>query len=146
MSDIFGLTHKKTELDSRQHAALSLAYLGDAVYELLVRAHIACVQNVPPGKLHERAKRFVSAEGQSARLQALLPHLNEEELAVYKRGRNAQPRSRAKNASAADYQRATGLEALFGYLYLSAQRARLEELFAIVCLEVEEPSTREEGL
>ncbi|MGI6029931.1 MAG: Mini-ribonuclease 3 [Eubacteriales bacterium] len=115
------------------YSPLTLAYVGDGVYELLVRGHISKEENLPANKLHHRATSYVAAGYQSAYMELLLPRLTPQEEAVYKRGRNAKSHTMAKNSSVLDYKRATGLEALFGYLYLTGQEQRLEELFEVIC-------------
>ena len=106
----------------------SLAYLGDAVMELLVRRMLVSRGISHAGKLSSMALDYVRATSQSAGVEVLLPHLTEEEEAVYRRGRNAAG-AHPKSASVNEYRRATGLEALFGHLYLAGEHARLEQLF-----------------
>ena len=120
----------------RQMSAATLAFLGDAVYELLTRQKLA-VTTIPAGKLHRMAIGMVCAGAQSQAYEVLEPLLSEEELAVLKRGRNTHPSHTAKNAKVADYRRATGVEALFGYLWLSGRTARLRELFDAICAAAE---------
>lgn len=122
--------------DPRQMSPLTLAFLGDAVYELFVREGLVRAANRPANALHGMAVRQVKASAQAAAAVLLLPLLDEEELAVYKRGRNAHPGHIPKNASRSDYHAATGFEALVGYLYLQGRLQRLRELFQ--CLR-EEP-------
>ncbi|MBO4872213.1 MAG: ribonuclease III [Lachnospiraceae bacterium] len=107
---------------------LSLAYLGDAVFELIVRTVILESENGRNGALHQRTLPYVSAVGQARMAEALLPFLSEEETAVYRRGKNAKPEHGAKNASAQEYHKATGLEALIGALYLAGKTDRILEL------------------
>ena len=107
-----------------------LAYLGDAVIELTVREHLLKSGNCPPEQLHARAMLFVTAANQSAALENILPILSELETEIYKRGRNAKAKV-PKSASAAQYRRATGMECLFGYLYLLGDKDRIKELFDI---------------
>ena len=107
-----------------------LAYLGDGVIEILVREKLVKSGNIPPERLHSTSLLFVRATEQSKAVERILPHLSETELDVYKRGRNAKSRV-PKSSSAADYHRATGMECLFGYLYLSENNARIKELFEI---------------
>ncbi len=108
--------------------SLSLAYLGDAVFELVVRTVLLEKGNSPNGALYARSLPYVSAVGQAKMAEALLPLLSEEEAAVYRRGKNSKPEHGAKNASALEYRKATGLETLFGTLYLQGRRERLLEL------------------
>ena len=105
---------------------LSLAYIGDAVYELYVRTHIMKDENLPVNKLHKTATGYVKAKAQSDIVHHLESMLTENELAVYKRGRNAHSHTSAKNADIVDYRHATGFEALIGYLYLSKNDERLD--------------------
>ena len=113
------------EVDMHTLSPLPLAFVGDGVYGLMVREALACQANRPNGALHKLSVSLVRAEAQSAAMDRLLPLLNEEETAVFKRGRNAHT-ARA----GVDYHRATGLETLFGYLYLSGNISRCRELFA----------------
>lgn len=124
---------QKDEKSAAMYSPLTLAYVGDGVYELMVRSHIAGGENMPVNKLHRLATSYVAACYQSAYLELLLPLLTEQEMEIFKRGRNAKSHTAAKNMSILDYRRATGLEALFGYLHLTGQQQRLEELFAIIC-------------
>ncbi len=112
-----------------QLAPLTLAYIGDGVYELFVRTRIIEEnENMPAHKLHKKAIQYVKAHSQSQSIAALMPMLTEEEEAVFRRGRNAKSHTVPKNADLMDYKRATGFEALIGYLYLSEQEERLTEL------------------
>lgn len=117
--------------DARQYSPLTLAYLGDGVYELLVRETLVLQNNRPNGQLHREALQFVSAKAQSDGLEAILPLLTEEEEAIFKRGRNSDATGH-RNSDIIQYKRATGLEALFGFLYLIGQTDRLEELFTAI--------------
>ncbi len=114
--------------DLRTYSPLTLAYLGDAVYELLIRTVLVKKGNCPVNRLHRRASSLVKASAQSGMMEILEPRLTEEELAVYKRGRNAHSPTMAKHAAMADYRRATGFEALMGYLYLKEEYGRIMEL------------------
>lgn len=113
-----------------EYSGASLAYLGDAVMEVLVRQMLVKRGIGNAGKLSAMSLDYVRATNQSRGLEGLLPHLTEEENAVYHRGRNAAG-AHPKSASVNDYRRATGLEALFGYLHLKGDIARLDELFAL---------------
>lgn len=110
---------------------LQLAYLGDAYYELLARESLLGNGQCKLADLNDAVRKLVTAEGQSDLLELLLPHLTEEESAIYRSGRNARSPHRTKSASAIDYRRATGLESLFGYLWLTGQQARAQELFRL---------------
>ena len=115
--------------DIRQYSPLALAFVGDGVYELFVREHLMLLANRPAGELHRRAVKLVRASAQAEAAERMMPLLSEEELAVFKRGRNAHTGHTPKNASDAQYHAATGLEALFGYLHLSGRDDRARELF-----------------
>lgn len=119
------------EVDIRTYSPLTLAYIGDAVYDLIVRTIIVEGGNAAVNKLHHKTIVYVSAPAQALAAEALLELLTPEELAVYKRGRNAKPYTKAKNATMNQYKKATGLEALIGYLYLTDQQERALELVKI---------------
>ena len=113
-----------------QISALGLAHCGDAVFELLVRTWL-CAHGKATGKgLHQATIRLVCAESQSEKAKRILPLLTEEELEMYRRGRNAHVHGIPKNATHEQYSKATGLECLFGGLYLLGRRERINELFA----------------
>ena len=120
-----------TQAQARQYSPLALAFLGDSVYEILVREYLVREANRPAAKLHEQKIQLVCAAFQAQAIDRLIPLLTEEETAVYKRGRNAN-NTVPRHTSAQDYHTATGLEALFGYLHLLGEQARLEELFAAI--------------
>jgi len=109
------------EVDIRAYSPLTLAYIGDAIYDLIIRTIVVERANRPANKLHKTVVRYVNAGAQAQMIMALEEELTEEEKAVYHRGRNAKSYTSAKNASIADYRKATGLEALFGYLYLQGR-------------------------
>lgn len=112
-----------------QFSPLALAYIGDGVYELYVRTRVIEEHpNLPAHKLHLHTVKYVKAHAQSQSVEALLDMLTEEETAVYKRGRNAKSATMAKNATMTDYRRATGFEALIGYVYLTENTERLNAL------------------
>ena len=113
-------------------SALSLAFVGDGVYELMVRGWLAGQGSLRSDALHKLAVGHVSAPAQAGAIRRLLPLLTEEEAAVYRRARNTKVHTAAKNASLADYHAATGLEALFGWLYLLGRRERLNVLFTAI--------------
>ena len=121
----------------RLYSPQALAFLGDAVYELLVRERLVCEGNRPAGALHKRSVAMVRAEAQAEAVEKLLPCLTEAERAVYRRGRNAHVHAIPKNASRGQYTRAAGLEALFGWLYLQGQLERINQLFGIIMEEKE---------
>ena len=107
---------------------LSLAYIGDAVYELYVRTHIMKDENLPVNKLHKTATGYVKAKAQSDAIHNIEDRLTEQEIAVFKRGRNAHSHTSAKNADIVDYRHATGFEALIGYLYMTDNKERLNQV------------------
>lgn len=127
LKEVFGLG----DTDIRTYSPLTLAYIGDGIYELIIRTILVEKGNTQVNKLHQRASKLVKASAQSAMIQKLKPYLSEEETAVFKRGRNAKSFTMAKNATMSDYRRATGFEALMGYLYLSEQWDRMLELIRI---------------
>lgn len=114
--------------DLRTYSPLTLAYIGDGVFEIIIRTILVKKGNCPVNQLHKRASSLVKAGSQSKMMEILEPFLTEEELAVYKRGRNAHSPTMAKHATMADYRRATGFEALMGYLYLKEDYVRIVEL------------------
>lgn len=113
------------EVDVRAYSPLTLAYVGDAVYEVVIRTVIAERANRAANELHKRAVKYVQAGTQATMITALQEILTEDELAVFKRGRNAKSNTSAKNASITDYRKATGFEALIGFLYLTDQMDRV---------------------
>lgn len=126
------------DTDIRTYSPLTLAYIGDAIYELVIRTILVEKGNTQVNKLHQRASKLVKASAQSAIIEKLKLYLTEEEMGVFKRGRNAKSFTMAKNASMSDYRRATGFEALIGYLYLTEQWDRMLELIKIGIAEGEE--------
>ncbi len=121
---------KKSEVNT--YSPLTLAFMGDAVYEQLVRDKIVKTANMPVNKLHTLAVLHVKASYQSAAVDILMPKLTEDEIAVFKRGRNATSNTVPKSSNPVEYRRATGLEALFGYLYLLEEFDRINEIFEII--------------
>lgn len=113
------------EPDIRAYSPLTLAYIGDAVYEVVIRTVIVERANRAANELHRRSVKYVQAGTQAAMIEALEDVLSEDEIAVYKRGRNAKSYTSAKNASIQDYRKATGFEALMGFLYLTGQTERM---------------------
>ena len=116
------------EKDLRTYSPLTLAYIGDGVYELVIRTVLVKKGNCPVNQLHRKASNLVKAASQSAMMEFIEPMLTEEEHSVYRRGRNAHSPTMAKHATMADYRRATGFEALMGYLYLKEDFGRIVEL------------------
>ena len=135
MEDYFDLHMEEDQI--RSISSISLAHLGDAVYELLVRSWL-CAHGRATGKgLHRAAVELVRAPAQAARAERILPMLTGEELAVFKRGRNAHVHTVPHSASRSDYLKATALECLLGYLYLHGRRERINALFAAMMKEEE---------
>ncbi|MBQ5431702.1 MAG: ribonuclease III [Lachnospiraceae bacterium] len=131
MMDLFTRIQSRFELpevDIRTYSPLALAFLGDGVFEILVRSLIVGEGNLGAGNLHGHSAHIVKATSQRALLEAIEPDLTEEEADIYRRGRNAKSPTRSKNASMADYRIATGFEVLLGYLYLQGQQERIFEL------------------
>ena len=116
------------EVDLRNYSPLTLAFLGDCVFDLIIRTVIVERGNRAAESLHKKKSAIVKAQTQAQMAELILESLSEEELAVYKRGRNAKSYSTAKNASVTDYRKATGFEALLGYLYLQNKEDRIIEL------------------
>ena len=138
MENYFAL--RLREDDIRAISSIGLAHLGDAVYELLVRAYL-CAQGKATGRgLHRAAVELVKAQAQARLADRILPLLMEEELAVFKRGRNANVNTIPHSASRSDYLKATALECLFGYLYLQGATGRINELFTAM-MEVTSDAT-----
>ena len=121
-----------TEASASAMNALVLAFVGDAVYTLYMRGELSLSSTAKAGELHRRAAAEINAGKQARNMEALLPHLSEAETAVYKRARNSKTSRAAKNMDVIDYRKATGLEAVIGYLYLSGQDERLRELCQII--------------
>ena len=134
MQNYFHLTMDPREIN--QISALGLAHCGDAVFELLVRSFLCSTGKATTRDLHRRTVGYVNAPAQAARVERMLPLLTEDELAAYRRGRNAHVHAVPKNATHEQYSKATGLECLFGALYLAGKLERINELFV---LTMEEP-------
>ncbi len=129
--EIFDFIAKEMNLeehDLRTYSPLTLAYLGDAVYEVIIRTIVVSNGNTQVNKLHKKSSELVKAQAQATIIKGLMDILTEEEMGYYKRGRNAKSYTSAKNATIADYRMATGFEALVGYLYLSNQSDRMMDL------------------
>lgn len=133
---ITGLTYferikKENELkdvDIRTYSPLTLAYIGDTVYEMVIRSVVVGRGNTTPNKLHNTCIRYSKAPSQAYIAESVMEEFTEAELSVYKRGRNSKPYTMAKNATIDEYKKATGLEAVVGYLYLSGQEERMLRL------------------
>ena len=126
LDSVFGLSSK----DWKLYSPLTLAYLGDAVYEMVIRTICVKRANMQTQKLHRKVTGYVSAKAQAKRMDALIGELTEEEESIYRRGRNSKPYTKAKNASMEEYLKATGFEALVGYLYLQKEYERMNALIA----------------
>ena len=124
LKELFDLKDK----DLRTYSPLTLAYIGDGIYDLVIRSLVVAKGNTKASELHKRTSQIVKAHTQAMMMDVLLPLLTEEEQAVYKRGRNAKSFTMAKNATMSDYRKATGFEALMGYLYLQDEFERLVDL------------------
>ena len=133
MSDFFHL--QMNPEDVNRISMLGLAHVGDGVYELLVRSMLCTDGHQAIQDLHRTTVRYVNAPAQARALEKILPFLTEEESTIYRRGRNAKVHGVPQNASVAEYHSATGLEALFGWLYLLGRIKRISELFAIIMEE-----------
>ncbi len=133
MENLFEMNFTPSQVNAITN--LGLAHIGDGVYELLCRTHLCLQGNKTVKNLHSRTVGMVKASAQAAFADKLLPHLTEEETAYYRRGKNAHTHAAPKAATRQEYAKATGLETLFGALYLLGRRQRLNELF---CLCVEE--------
>ncbi|MBR2038482.1 MAG: ribonuclease III [Lachnospiraceae bacterium] len=122
-----------TEQDYRSYPALTLAYIGDCIYDLVIRTIVVYKSHKQVNDLHKKATSYVKAETQAVMIQGLMDNdiLTEEERSVYKRGRNTKSHTVAKNASVAAYRKATGFEAVLGYLYVTRQMERILELTKI---------------
>lgn len=113
------------EVDIRTYSPLTLAYIGDGIFDLVIRSIVVGRGNTRANELHHRTSHIVKAHTQAEMIEKLLPHLTEEESDIYRRGRNAKSPTMAKNATMSDYRKATGFEALMGYLYLTDQFERI---------------------
>ena len=120
------------DVEPRQLSPLNLAFVGDCVYEMLVRETLVCDANRPVNDLHHESVKYVSAAAQTEAFTKIKDVLTEEETAQFKRGRNAKTGHSPKSATDAQYHTATGVEALFGYLYLSGKIDRIRELFDLI--------------
>lgn len=129
------------EINITDYSSLTLAYIGDGIYEVIVRTVIVDEANRQVNKIHKSASNLVKAETQAKMIHYIMDDLSEEEVKIYKRGRNAKAVTRAKNASMSDYRTATGFEALMGWLYLTGQSERMMELIkkCIVWFRTEQP-------
>ena len=123
------ILHDKN-VDVSSLSPLTLAFVGDTVFDLLTRCELVCEANRPVNALHNMASKRVCAAAQAEAIKRIMPLLTEDETAVFKRGRNTRVGSKAKNASSSDYHYATGLESLFGWLWLKGETDRLRYLYS----------------
>lgn len=119
------------KVNPRQYSPLALAFIGDSIYDLIIRTKVVAKANAPVNKLHSNCREYVKAATQAKILFIVEESLNDEEMAVYKRGRNAKSASVPKNANLMDYKNATGFEALLGYLYLQGKLERIIEIIQL---------------
>ena len=119
------------DVDVRTYSPLTLAYIGDGIYDLIIRSLVVAKGNTRAGELHKRTSQIVKAKTQAEMAEILLPMLTEEEADIYRRGRNAKSPTMAKNATMSDYRKATGFEALMGYLYVKDELPRMVELVKV---------------
>ena len=117
---------KTEQVNAYQYSPLALAYMGDSILDLLVKKYFVTHSNMQPHKYHVEVSKIVKAVNQADYIDQIMEELSEDELDVYKRGRNTNTHSKAKNATMGQYRKATGLEALFGYLYLKGDMDRLQ--------------------
>ena len=130
--DIENLSKISQDADYRSLSGLSLAFIGDAVYELFIRNHVLSKGEARVKDMHKDTVRLVNADFQADMTDILMPKLREDEIAVFKRGRNAHAGHTPKNKSEAQYHKSTGFEALIGYLYLKKDFERLDFIFSEV--------------
>lgn len=121
--------------DAGEYSPLTLAYIGDTIYDLIVRTKVIMAGNAPVNKLHKRASAVVNATAQAVCMGNIYDKLTEEEQGIYRRGKNAKSYTTAKNASVKDYHIATGFETLIGWLYL---KGNMERIYELVLPEIEE--------
>lgn len=121
-----------SDIEAKQLSPLNLAFIGDCIYEILVRETLVAQANRPVNDLHRESVKFVSAKAQTQAYEKIKDLLTEEETAQFKRGRNAKTGHSPKSATGTEYHTATAMEALFGYLYLTEQTDRIKELFTVI--------------
>ncbi len=142
-NDLFNIIKEKMQLEEiniTDYSPLTLAYIGDGIYEIVIRTIIVDEANRQVNKIHKAASGLVKAGTQAKMIHLIMDDLTEDEIQIFKRGRNAKAVTRAKNASMSEYRRATGFEALMGWLYLSGQSDRMMDLImlALKRFEMEE--------
>ena len=134
MENFFEMNMTKAEIDAISN--LGLAHMGDCVYEMLVRAYLCAQGNKTVAQLHKQTITMVKATYQAAFVDKMLPLLTEDEMTHYRRGKNSHVHAVPKSATPAQYAKATGLEAMFGYLFLSGKKERANEIFNLVMKEM----------
>ena len=134
MENFFEMNMTKAEIDAISN--LGLAHMGDCVYEMLVRAYLCAQGNKTVAQLHKQTITMVKATYQAEFVDKMLPLLAEDEMTYYRRGKNSHVHAVPKSATPAQYAKATGLEAMFGYLFLSGQKDRANEIFNLVMQEM----------
>lgn len=134
MENYFQMHMEKRQIDAISN--LGLAHIGDGVFELLCRSWLCGHGDLSVGRLHSDTIKLVKATSQAKFADTMLPHLSEEELALYRRGKNSHVHAVPKSASRAEYAKATGVEALFGGLYLAGKTDRINEIFVTVMEEL----------
>ena len=142
-NDLFNIIKEKMQLEEiniTDYSPLTLAYIGDGIYEIVIRTIIVDEANRQVNKIHKAASGLVKAGTQAKMIHLIMDDLTEDEIQIFKRGRNAKAVTRAKNASMSEYRRATGFEALMGWLYLSGKSDRMMDLImlALKRFEMEE--------
>ena len=141
----FTIAQEETARNPKLLNPVTLAYIGDGIYELLVRSMVVAENgSMPAYMLHKASVDFVCAEAQSKGADAILPLLSEDEEAIYKRGRNSTSSKVPKHADPCDYRKATAVEALFGYLYLTDKQERIRELFDVMAKAIKENGEKDE--
>jgi len=134
MENFFEMNMTKAEIDAMSN--LGLAHMGDCVFEILVRASLCARGEKTVDRLHRDTINLVKATSQAKFVDKMLPMLNDTELAYYRRGKNSHVHAVPKSATPAEYAKATGLETLFGYLFLSGQKDRANEIFNVVMTQL----------
>ena len=134
MENFFEMNMTKAEIDAISN--LGLAHMGDCVYEMLVRAYLCAQGNKTVAQLHKQTITMVKATYQAEFVDKMLPLLSEDEMTYYRRGKNSHVHAVPKSATPAQYAKATGLEAMFGYLFLSGKKERANEIFNLVMKEM----------
>lgn len=132
------------DIDIINYSPLTLAYIGDGIYEIIIRTLIVDDANRQVNKIHKAASDLVNAKSQANMIFAIMDELTEQEVAIYKRGRNAKAVTRAKNASMSDYRTATGFEALMGWLYLTGQSERMMQFIKMGLENINIKNSKEE--